>query len=95
MQKDVRSNSKDSKGKKSRTVYVGDEGQTLYSMAGLYGRTPEEQEEFDKKRRNRINATGKERLAMIKAAFTVYGPIMLIIVGGFTVSALILYLFLK
>lgn len=92
MQKNVKS---DSKKPKKRTVYVGDEGQTLYSMAALYGRTPEEQEEFDRKRKNRTSATGKERLAMIKAAFAVYGPMLLIMVGGFSVAALLLYLFLR
>lgn len=95
MKKNVRSDPPKHKGEKKRTVYVKDEGQTLYSMAGLYGRTPEEQEEFDRKRKNSIKVTGKERWAMLNAAFSVYGPILLIIVGGFAISALLLYLFLK
>ena len=94
MGKSVGADSSKADGKKPRTVYAEDEGQTLYSMAGLYGRTPEEQEEFDRKRKNRVNATGKERLAMIRAAFTVYGPLLLIMVGGFLAAAVLLYLFL-
>ena len=36
---------KEKKSKKTKVVYVGDTGQTLYSMAALDGKTPEEQEE--------------------------------------------------
>ena len=82
------------KTKKPRTVYAPDKGETIYSMAALSGRTPEEQEEFDRQRRNRLNATGKERFAMISAAFSVYGPILLCCVGAFTLAALLLYFFL-
>ena len=82
------------KKKKVKTVYTEDQGQTLYSMAALNGRTPEEQEEFDKKRKNRANATFKERLAMLKAAYSVYGIVLLICVGGFALAAFLLYLFL-
>ena len=82
------------KTKKPRTVYAPDKGETIYSMAVLSGRTPEEQEEFDRQRRNRLNATGKERFAMISAAFSVYGPILLCCVGAFTLAALLLYFFL-
>ena len=94
MKKNVRSDSPEAEDKRP-TVYAPDEGQTLYSMAALYGRTPEEQEEFDRKRKNRITASGKERWAMIKAAFTVYGPVLLILIGGFLAAAILLYLFLK
>jgi hypothetical protein len=82
------------KTKKPRTVYAPDKGETVYSMAALSGRTPEEQEEFDRQRRNRVNATGKERFAMISAAFSVYGPILLCCVGAFTLAAILLYFFL-
>ena len=83
------------KTKKPRTVYAPDKGETVYSMAALSGRTPEEQEEFDRQRRNRVNATGKERFAMISAAFSVYGPILLCCVGAFTLAAILLYFFLE
>ena len=83
------------KKKKTKIVYLEDKGDTIYSMAALEGRTPEEQEEYDKKRKNRITATARERLAMLSAAFTVYGPILLICVASFSVAALLLYLFLR
>ena len=57
--------------------------------------TPDEQEEFDRKRKNRVPVTGKERFAMMMAAFSVYGPILLCCVGAFTAAALIMYLFLR
>ena len=64
-------------------------------MSFLQGLTPEEQEELDKKEKNRIPATAKERWAMLQAAVTVYGPLLLCCVGAFALAALFLYLFLK
>ena len=81
--------------KKVKIVYVEDKGETLYSMAALEGRTPEEQEEYDKKRKNRVLVTGKERFAMMSAAFSVYGPILLCCVGAFAIAALLMYFFLR
>ncbi len=81
--------------KKTKIVYKEDNGETIYSMSALYGRTPEEQEEYEKKLKNRIDVTRKERGAMIKAAFTVYGPLLLMVVGSFALAALIMYLLLK
>ena len=81
--------------KKNKIVYLEDKGDTIYSMAALEGRTPEEQEEYDKKRRSRISATARERFAMMRAAFSVYGPLLLICVGSFLVAALLMYLFLR
>ena len=83
------------KKKKIKTVYLEDKGETIYSMAALNGRTPEEQEEFYKKRKNGVFIRSKERWAMIKAAFSVYGPVFLCFIGAFTVAALLMYLFLK
>ena len=83
------------KKQKPKIVYLEDKGDTIYSMAALEGRTPEEQEEFDKKRRNRISATAKERWAMIKAAFAVYGPLLLMVVLAFGLAAFLMFLFLK
>jgi hypothetical protein len=80
---------------KPKIVYLEDDGRTLYSMAGLDGRTPEEQEEFEKKRRNTVLVTGKEKRAMIAAAFTVYGPFFLCMIGAFTLAALLMYFFLR
>ena len=81
--------------KKPKIVYLEDKGDTIYSMSALEGRTPEEQEEYDRKRRSRISATARERFAMMRAAFSVYGPILLICVGSFLVAALLVYLFLR
>lgn len=83
------------KKKKPRVVYLEDKGETVYSMAALQGRTPEEQEEFDRQRKNRVEATRGERRAMIAAAFSVYGPILLCVVGAFLLAALLMYFFLK
>ena len=81
--------------KKQKTVYREDNGETIYSMAGLYGRTPDEQAEYERKLENRVNATRAERWAMIKAAFTVYGPLLLIVVGAFGLAALLLSLYIR
>ena len=81
--------------KKTKIVYKEDNGETIYSMAALNGRTPEEQEEYEKKLKNRVDVTGKERFAMMKAAFSVYGPMLLIVVGAFAAAALLMYFLLK
>ena len=80
--------------RRKRTVYREDTGETLYSMAALDGMTPEEQEELYEKKKNRIPTTGRERWAMIRAEFAVYGPLLLICVGAFSAAALLMYLFL-
>ena len=83
------------KNKKTKVVYLEDKGETVYSMAALEGRTPEEQEEYDKKRKSKIDATGRERWAMMQAAFAVYGPLLLICLLGFGLTGLLMYFFLK
>lgn len=83
------------KKKKIKTVYLEDKGETIYSMAPLNGRTPEEQEEYEKKRKAQVEPTWKEKWAMISAAFTVYGPVLLCCVGAFLLTALLLYFLLK
>ena len=82
------------KKKKIKTVYLEDKGETIYSMAALEGKTPEEKEEFEKRRKSFPAITGKERFAMIKAAFAVYGPLLLMVIGSFSLAALLLYLLL-
>ena len=84
-----------SKKKKDKVVYLEDKGETIYSMAALEGRTPEEQEEFNKKRKSVGYVSMKESWAMVSAAFSVYGPILLCCIGAFTAAALLIYLFLK
>ena len=82
------------KKKKVKVVYLEDKGETIYSMAALEGKTPEEKEEYEKRRKSAPLITGKERLAMIGAAFSVYGPLLLMVVGAFALAGLLLYLFL-
>ena len=81
------------KKKKPKVVYREDTGETIYSMAALNGETPEEQEERIRRKKNGFVATGKEKRAMIAAAFAVYGPLLLIIVGAFLLTALFMYFF--
>ena len=83
------------KKKKIKVVYREDTGETIYSMAALDGKTPAEREAEDKKRKALSSVTRGERFAMIRAAFVVYGPLLLIVVLSFGVAALLLYLFLK
>lgn len=83
------------KKKKPKVVYREDTGETIYSMAALEGRTPEEQEEYDRQRKNRVFVTARERWAMIVAAFSVYGPPFLVMVVSFALAALLVYLFLR
>jgi len=86
---------KKSKRQKPKVIYKEDTGETIYSMAALYGRTPEEQEEYNEKRKSSVAYSAGEQWAMIKAAFQVYGPILLIVVGAFLLTGLGLYFFLK
>ncbi len=79
---------------KPKVVYKEDDGRTIYSMAGLEGKTPEELEERDRQRKNAVKVSRKERRAMIAAAFQVYGPILLIILVAFSLAAVIVYLLL-
>ncbi|MCH5157404.1 MAG: hypothetical protein J1G02_05995 [Clostridiales bacterium] len=80
---------------KPKVVYKPDEGQTIYSMAALEGKTPEDLDKREEERKKRITVTRKERRAMIAAAFEVYGPMLLIMIVGFSIAAVIIYLFLK
>lgn len=80
---------------KKKTVYKEDDGRTVYNLSFLDGLTPEEQQERDEQRKRAPGATGKERRAMISAAFTVYAPMLLIIIASFAVVAFLLYLGLR
>ena len=84
-----------SRKRKPKVVYKEDDGRTIYSMAGLEGKTPEDLEERDRKRKNAVQTTRKERRAMIAAAFQVYGPVLLMILVGFGLAATLIYLFLR
>ena len=80
---------------KKKIVYYEETGETIYSMAALEGKTPEEKEEEEKRRKSVPLIMGTERRAMIKAAFTVYGPLLLICIGAFAVAALLSFLWLS
>ncbi len=84
-----------SKKRKKRTEYKEDDGRTLYSLSFLNGLTPEEQEQRNEQRKRAPRVTGKERRAMIAAAFQVYAPMLLITICCFGIVALLLYLALK
>ena len=83
------------KKKKQKTVYYEDRGQTIYPMSFLDGMTPEEAEELRRKKENRPIVTGKERWAIMRAAFAVYSVPLLILIGAFGLTALLMYFFLK
>ena len=85
---------KQSKKKKRKVVYYEDTGETVYSMAALHGRTPEEQEAFDQQRKRYVSFNWREKRAMIAAAFSVYGPFFLCLIGAFFLAALLMWLFL-
>ena len=80
---------------KKKIVYYEDKGETIYSMAALDGKTPEEVEEEAKRRKNAPIIMPSERRAMIRAAFTVYGPLLLICIGAFAIAGLLAYLWLS
>lgn len=73
------------KAKKKKVVYI-DDGHTVYDMENVGSKRA--------KSENNLSVTRKERRAMIKAALSVYLPIILGIMGCFTVVALMLYLIL-
>ena len=81
--------------KKPKVVYKEDTGETIYSMAMLNGKTPEEQEADERRKKNHVDTTRGERFAMMRAAYRVYGPVILIFVLGFAIAGLLLWLLLR
>lgn len=80
---------------KTKVAYKPDDGRTVYSMAALEGKTPEDLDEREEQRKKRVNVTRKERRAMIAAAFQVYAPILGIILFSFTFAAVLIYLLMR
>lgn len=74
--------------KKNKVVYLEDDGHTVYSMENVVGGGR-------KKNKDEIKLEKKERLAAIKAAFAVYFPRLLLIIGCFVVTGLLMYLWLS
>ena len=83
------------KKKRVKIIYLEDKGETIYSMAALDGKTPEEVEEEAKRRKSTPLVMAPERRAMIKAAFAVYGPLLLICIGAFAVAGLLAFFWLS
>lgn len=83
------------KSKKQKVIYKEDNGETIYSMAALQGKTPEELDRLAEEKKKRVVITRKERRAMIRAAFEVYGPRILMTLCAFVLVAVLLYLGLK
>lgn len=71
------------KKKKNKVKYI-DDGHTVYPMDGLR-----------KDKKGNLEVTKKERHAIIKAAFSVYLPVFLIIIIAFAITAVLLYFWLK
>lgn len=80
---------------KIKVIYKEDTGETIYSMAGLYGKTPEEVEQLAEKNKEKVKLSRKERHAMIRAAFQVYGLPFLMGIVAFSLVAVLLYLWLR
>ena len=76
------------KEKKHKQPYF-DDGHTIYSMEHLVG-----PENYNKKEKNG-GLTRKERWAAIKAAYHTYLPILLGIIGCFSLAILLMYFWLK
>lgn len=76
------------KKKKTKVVYLEDDGHTVYSMENLDGNGA-------KKNKDEIKLEKKEKSAAIRAAFAVYFPRLLLIIGCFVVVGLLTYLWLS
>ena len=76
------------KKKKIKVKYAPDDGRTIYSMenVGNNGR---------KNDKEKVPLGRKEKWAAIRAAFAVYLPRLLLVIGCFIVTGLLIYLWLK
>lgn len=74
--------------KKRKTIYLPDDGRTLYSMDGLY-------DTGKKSDKEKVHLEKGEKWQLIKAAFAVYGPIFLGVVICFTIGAVLVYFWLR
>ncbi len=75
------------KAKKKKPKFV-DDGRTIYSMEGLDPAPRVKESE-------KLGLTRKERRAAIRAALAVYMPRVLLVVGCFIVTGLLIYLWLS
>ncbi|HIW05335.1 MAG TPA: hypothetical protein H9690_04855 [Firmicutes bacterium] len=72
--------------KKKKRAFV-DDGRTIYDMSGL---NPD-----GKKDKEPIGLSRKERWAAIKAAFWVYGRVFLLVLIGFAIAGVFMWLWLQ
>lgn len=72
--------------KKNKRAFV-DDGRTVYDMSGL---NPD-----GKKNKEPIGLSHKEKFAAIRAALVVFGRIFLIVIGSFSLVAVLMWLWLK
>ncbi len=77
---------KPAKVKKKKPKFV-DDGHTVYSMEGLTGGKRDDKDV--------PSLTGKEKRALIRAALARYLPMLLLVIGCFSVAALLVYLWLN
>jgi len=77
------------KKKKKKVVYIEDDGHTVYSMDGLDGGRR------SKKKDETTRLSRKERRAAIRAAFETYLPMFIVVLVCFTLTALLLYFWIK
>ena len=75
--------------KKSKPKYV-DDGHTIYSMD-----VDAKWNKRNNDKKNTVYVTKEERRTLIKAAFLVYTPKLLIVLAGFGLAMLLLYFWLK
>lgn len=73
--------------KKKQKPYV-DDGHTVYDMSGLSGTGD------DTRRERNVSLTRKEKRAAVAAAFSVYGPVLLVVLLCFGAAALLIRLWL-
>lgn len=76
------------KKKKTKVVYLEDDGHTVYSMENLDGGVA-------KKDKDEVKLEKKEKAAAIRAAFAVYLPRLLLVIGCFIIVGLLTYLWLS
>lgn len=72
--------------KKEKRAFV-DDGRTIYDMSGL---NPD-----GKKDKEPIGLSRKERWAAIRAAFWVYGRVFLLVLIGFAMAGVLMWLWLQ
>ena len=85
------------KKKKVKIVYKEDDGHTIYDMSGVvdkFGRSGSNAKKQDSKNGG-VYLTKKEKRALIKAGFKYYLPYLGIMLIGFAIAILLVYLWIS